>query len=218
VLYDSGTLLIAFDPRKKEECINCMACVKTCPVGIDIRQGLNAACINCAECVDECTKVMSRKAKPSLIGYSFGLPGERAGVLRQNALLIGLLTAASLVFLLSLSFSRTTLDMTVLPNYDFTPRITDAGVAVNSYILSVENRGKRDLEVAVRVSGEVNDLKIIPERFSIRAGEYKRIPVYVSARNVGIRSPKDVELSIGPTRNEEMKLTRKAHFIVPGTS
>lgn len=220
VLYDSGTLLIAFDPSRKEECINCMACVKTCPVGIDIRQGMNSACINCAECVDACTKVMSRKVKPSLIGYSFGLPGEGARVFRQNAILIGFLTVASLFFLLSLSFSRTALDMTVLPNYDFPPRITDDGRTVNSYLLSIENRGKRDLEVAVRVSGKVNNLKIIPERFFIRAGEYKRIPAYVSAKSIGVKSPIDVELIIEPIRHEErkeeMKLTRKAHFIIPG--
>src|SRR3990172_791625 len=49
-IFDKNTLRIGFDPRRKEECLNCMACVRACPVGIDIRDGMNAACINCAEC------------------------------------------------------------------------------------------------------------------------------------------------------------------------
>ncbi|MFV1976056.1 MAG: 4Fe-4S binding protein, partial [Candidatus Scalindua sp.] len=36
-LFDNKTMVAAFDSRRKEECINCMACLKICPVGIDIR-------------------------------------------------------------------------------------------------------------------------------------------------------------------------------------
>jgi len=35
-------------------CVDCTLCVQVCPVGIDIRQGLQAACINCGACVDAC--------------------------------------------------------------------------------------------------------------------------------------------------------------------
>lgn len=218
VLYDSGTLLIAFDPRRKEECINCMACVRTCPVGIDIRQGMNAACINCAECIDECTRIMSGKEKKSLIGYFFGLPGETGKILRQNVVLVGALTLASLVFLLSLSFSRTALDMTVLPNYDFAPRITESDSAVNSYLLSIENRGKRDLELRISVSGEGNTVRITPERVSMKAGEYRRIPVYVAVTNTSVMgNTRDVEISLTPEKGDKMKVSRKAHFIFPET-
>ena len=218
VLYDSGTLLIAFDPRRKEECINCMACVRTCPVGIDIRQGMNAACINCAECIDECTRIMSAKEKKSLIGYFFGLPGETGKILRQNVVLVGALTLASLVFLLSLSFSRTALDMTVLPNYDFAPRITESDSAVNSYLLSIENRGKRDLELRISVSGEGNTVRITPEKVSMKAGEYRRIPVYVAVTNPAVMgNTRDVEISLTPAKGDKMKVSRKAHFIFPET-
>lgn len=216
-LYDSGTLVIAFDPRRKEECINCMACVRTCPVGIDIRQGLSAACINCAECVDECTKIMTGKSRKSLIGYSFGLPGETVRILRQNAALIGSLTLVSFAFLLYLSFSRTSLDMTVLPNYDFGPRITESNSVINSYLLSIENRGKEDIELRIRAYIEGNPVKITPDRVSVKAGEYKRIPVYVSITKTVMRgNSKEVEISLSAIGNGRMKVSRKAHFIFPG--
>ncbi len=40
VLFDDRTLAVAFDPDALEECMRCGACVKACPVGIDIRKGL----------------------------------------------------------------------------------------------------------------------------------------------------------------------------------
>ena len=76
VMYDDKTLTIAFDQRRKKECINCMSCVKVCPTGIDIREGINAACVNCAKCVDECTEMMTKKGRNTLVGYFWGLPGE----------------------------------------------------------------------------------------------------------------------------------------------
>ena len=48
-LFDKKTLVIAFDASRKEECMNCGACMRTCPVGVDIRKGQNSACINCAD-------------------------------------------------------------------------------------------------------------------------------------------------------------------------
>ncbi|HXX56823.1 MAG TPA: 4Fe-4S dicluster domain-containing protein [Thermodesulfovibrionales bacterium] len=217
VLYDSGTLLIAFDPGRKDECVNCMACVKTCPVGIDIRQGMNAACINCAECLDQCTKIMTRKERKSLIGYFWGFPGETGRILRGNVLLIGSLTAVALVSLLYLSSSRRALDMTVLPNYDFTPRMNENGGTLNSYLLSVENRGRRDLDLSIRVSAAGNGMKITPERLVLKAGDHRRITTYVSDANLGKNAgTKEIEISLVPVGDDTMKLSRKANFRIPG--
>jgi cytochrome c oxidase accessory protein FixG len=220
VLYDSGTLLIAFDPRRREECINCMACVRTCPVGIDIRRGMNAACINCAECIDECTKIMSGKERKALIGYFFGLPGETGRILRRSVVIVGALTLASFVFLLFLAFSRTALDLTVLPNYEFTPMMTESGRVVNSYLLSIENRGKRDLEIRINVSRDETTASITPDRILLKAGEYRRLPVLVSLAKTSASMSgvaEEVEISLTPAKDDKMKVSRKAHFIFPET-
>ena len=41
------------------DCIDCMACVNVCPMGIDIRDGQQLACITCALCIDACDDVMA---------------------------------------------------------------------------------------------------------------------------------------------------------------
>ncbi|MFX7922495.1 4Fe-4S dicluster domain-containing protein, partial [Acinetobacter baumannii] len=43
---------------------DCTLCVQVCPVGIDIRQGLQAACIACGACIDACNRVMDQLQAP----------------------------------------------------------------------------------------------------------------------------------------------------------
>jgi len=69
------------------DCIDCMACVNVCPMGIDIRDGQQMECITCALCIDACDEVMEKIGKPrGLIDYLALddepplLPGELAAV------------------------------------------------------------------------------------------------------------------------------------------
>jgi cytochrome c oxidase accessory protein FixG len=51
----------------KGDCIDCMQCVSVCPMGIDIRNGIQLECTNCTACIDECNTIMDS------IGYPKGL-------------------------------------------------------------------------------------------------------------------------------------------------
>jgi len=53
------------------DCIDCHACVKVCPTGIDIRNGLQMECVGCTACIDACNNIMDRIGKPKgLIRYA----------------------------------------------------------------------------------------------------------------------------------------------------
>jgi cytochrome c oxidase accessory protein FixG len=64
-------------PHKKQaswegrgDCVDCHQCVVVCPMGIDIRDGLQLECINCGLCADACDEVMVKVDRPKgLIGY-----------------------------------------------------------------------------------------------------------------------------------------------------
>ena len=67
VMLDSATPTVAYDAKRgdprgrgesKGDCIDCGLCVRVCPTGIDIRQGLQLECITCARCIDACHMVM----------------------------------------------------------------------------------------------------------------------------------------------------------------
>ena len=49
------------------DCVDCGLCVQVCPVGIDIRDGLQSTCISCGLCVDACNTIMDK------MGWSHGL-------------------------------------------------------------------------------------------------------------------------------------------------
>ena len=93
VLLDRQSLIVGYDAKRGEprahlkvigagDCVDCAACVTTCPTGIDIRSGLQMECIGCAQCIDACDSVMDKlKRKRGLIRYTS--KDELAGVPRK---------------------------------------------------------------------------------------------------------------------------------------
>ena len=52
------------------DCVDCGLCVQVCPVGIDIRDGLQYKCISCGLCIDACNTIMDSFSFPrGLIRY-----------------------------------------------------------------------------------------------------------------------------------------------------
>ena len=52
------------DWDERGDCIACNNCVAVCPMGIDIRDGLQLECIGCGLCIDACNDVMARIGRP----------------------------------------------------------------------------------------------------------------------------------------------------------
>jgi cytochrome c oxidase accessory protein FixG len=102
VLLDRESLGVAYDAARGEhrgkgkrrdglgDCVDCAACVQACPMGIDIRDGLQMECIHCMQCADACDAVMSRLHKPrGLIRYASraALAGSRRHFVRPRTVL-----------------------------------------------------------------------------------------------------------------------------------
>jgi len=161
-MMDEDTLTIGYrewrgEPRGKlgaagaGDCIDCMACVNVCPMGIDIRDGQQLACITCGLCIDACNDVMDRIGRPrDLIGY-LALTDEtreRAGeppksawshVFRVRTVLYTVLWAGVGVGLVVALFLRSPIDVSVTPvRNPLYVMLSDGGIR-NSYDLRLRN-------------------------------------------------------------------------------
>lgn len=85
VLLDKNSMIVAYDYKRGElrgnakktpdeylgDCIDCHLCVKVCPTGIDIRNGVQMECVGCTACIDACNSIMDKLDRPrGLIRYA----------------------------------------------------------------------------------------------------------------------------------------------------
>ena len=105
------------------DCIDCKACVAVCPMGIDIRDGLQLECIQCALCIDACDEIMTKVGRPPrLIAYETianqeaSAKGETAPVqfLRMRTYLYAGLIALVGMIMLGTLFNRSILEANVI--------------------------------------------------------------------------------------------------------
>jgi len=168
---ERGTLTLEFDPARKGSCIRCGACVRACPMGIDIREGLQIECINCGRCLDACRDVMAKRGAAGLIHYSFGSPasGERRAANRKALLLAGVLGLLLALLVLGIS-TRKEATIKVQRAASGEVKTLPDGSLVNFFAAYLENRatsaGTFSLEVApvpgyrAELVGPVRDLKL----------------------------------------------------------
>lgn len=134
------------------DCIDCMACVNVCPVGIDIRDGQQLECITCALCIDACDDIMTKIGKPrGLIDYMAisDEPLERAGkaprpvwkhILRLRTMVYTALWSLVGVLLVVALFMRSDIDVTVAPVRNPTFVTLSDGAIRNTYELRLRNK------------------------------------------------------------------------------
>ncbi|MFC3529293.1 cytochrome c oxidase accessory protein CcoG [Paracoccus mangrovi] len=151
------------DGGAKGDCIDCMACVNVCPMGIDIRDGQQLECITCALCIDACDEVMDKIGKPrGLIDYMAlrDEAAERAGqppkplrqhVLRPRTLLYFTLWAGIGVALVVALFMRSPFDLNVTPVRNPLYVTMADGAIRNTYALRLRNKqgDARDFTISV---------------------------------------------------------------------
>ena len=137
------------DWSTRGHCIDCRNCVAVCPMGIDIREGLQLECINCGLCVDACNEVMAKIDLPrGLIRYDTDDNADRRRlgqkqrfrvVRPRTVLYAGVIAVVGVIMLVALA-GRSELEVNVLR--DRNPIFTTLanGDIRNGYTVKILNK------------------------------------------------------------------------------
>ena len=197
VMFDQDTLIISYDEvrgeprgsRKKTtdknaaglgDCIDCNACVHVCPVGIDIRDGLQYECVACGACVDACDDMMDRMGyERGLVRYTteHALGGNQTKLLRPR--LIGYFVALVIMFAaFAWAISdRIPLEVDVIRDRGQLYTNTPSGMIENVFTLKVANKEQQDHSYRIEVSGLEGVDMISDAGIKVAAGELLTYPV-----------------------------------------
>ncbi len=175
-MFDENTFAVAYKEDRGEprgahkkgaswegrgDCIDCNQCVAACPVGIDIRDGLQLECIQCALCIDACDTIMDRVGRPrGLIGYdslqnqqarTTG-SGARTKVVRPRTIIYStVLVVVGAIMLIALLLRAET-EVNVIADRNPLFVLLSNGDIRNGYTVKILNKGDAatDFEVSIR--------------------------------------------------------------------
>lgn len=204
VLLDRQSLIVAYDAARGEprlapraraalaagagapsvgDCIDCNACVATCPTGIDIREGLQMECIHCTQCADACDAVMRKVGKPpGLVRYSSRerLEGHTPHWLRPRTVLYPI--AFALVFggFLWTLTHRAPAEITVLRAIGAPFTEQAGGLVANQVRIRIANRGGAPRRYTILVEGAREAQVVAPQNpFPVAPGATETTSIFV---------------------------------------
>lgn len=170
VMFTANTKLISYDQQRGEgrgarkvnaskpddlgDCVDCNLCVQVCPVGIDIRDGLQYECISCGLCIDACDQTMKK------FSYEKGLISYRSENTKPNKksvnfLYIVLLLGIFIAFFYWIENHRA-FEVFVLKDRNVLYRIVDNDIIENSFQIKLFNKSKDQVEFEVNLVGLEN--------------------------------------------------------------
>ncbi len=178
VLLDKNSMVVAYDHKRGEprglskknepkpfgDCIDCFACVKVCPTGIDIRNGVQMECVGCTACIDACDNIMDHLGKPrGLIRYASensienGEPLKYTSRMKMYTALCGVVVLILSVILITRNDVAVTIMRT--PGILYQERGTDS--ISNLYNIKLSNKTTQTIPTTLRLEGASGAVQLI---------------------------------------------------------
>ena len=179
-MFDHDTLIVSYDRRRGEgdrgrsklakglktreerhaqgvgDCVDCGFCVQVCPVGIDIRNGLQYQCISCALCIDACDAIMDNLQWPrGLVRYTSenALNGKKTHLIKPKTVGYGVILVAAISLLTWSILTRAPYNATVeqvrQPLYS---QLSDGSIR-NTYEIKLNNKLTAPVTVSISLEG-----------------------------------------------------------------
>jgi cytochrome c oxidase accessory protein FixG len=202
-MFDGDTLIVSYDAKRGEprsgrsrhvqasaqglgDCIDCKLCVQVCPVGIDIRDGLQYECISCGLCIDACNSIMEKMEYPgNLIHFSTKHADTHQltnvqrirRMLRPRVIIYSaLLLLVSIGLVVSLAY-RPLLKVDVIRDRGVMARMLSDGQIENVYRLQITNATESAQTYQIKVQG-LDGLQLLSNStVKVNAASEQSVPI-----------------------------------------
>jgi len=209
-MFDQSTKLVSYDQTRGEnrgkrklsqlknaemgDCVDCNLCVQVCPVGIDIRNGLQYECINCGLCVDACDMTMKKfNYQKGLISFTSEQKQKHGW---QRHLGYGVFVGITILMMLVWVKSWQSYEVSIIRDRQALYRVNHKGEIENTFILKIRNKsnqmGAYQIQVDGLVSAKILDHSII----TIQPGELKTSPLVVMVDQPPIKNKNNISFNI----------------------
>lgn len=232
VLLDKNSMIVAYDYKRGEprghekkdhiethgDCIDCFQCVKVCPTGIDIRNGVQMECVGCTACIDACDNIMDKIGKPKgLIKYASENSIANGDPLRYTTRM-KLYTGLCLLVLSILAvilFTRKDITATVMrtPGILFQERGTDS--VSNLYNIKVVNKTVHDIPLSVQIESVQGNIQMIGKAYVDVKKEGQGAGSFFIILPKKLITDRKTELKLGLYEGNKKITTVKTTFLGP---
>jgi cytochrome c oxidase accessory protein FixG len=235
VMLDKNSIAVTYDhvrgePRTKHvkkttdqphgDCVDCLECIRVCPTGIDIRNGLQLECVNCTACMDACDTVMEKTHREKgLIRYA-----SETSVVSKTKLRINKRILAYCVVLLALIcveafllITRSELEVNSVRTRNTLFTVEPNGTIGNLYNIKLINKTSEEMNLEFKVEGKNASFDWIGHQNKLLSGEMKNGELFIYVPLDELPSQRNrVELEI--YSNGELKATEKLVLLAPNKS
>ena len=232
VMLDKNSIAVTYDhvrgePRTKHikktadqphgDCVDCLECIRVCPTGIDIRNGLQLECVNCTACMDACDTVMEKTHREKgLIRYA----SENSVLTKTKLKLNKRIVAYSLVLLALISveafllITRSELEVNSVRTRNTLFTVEPDGKIGNLYNIKLINKTSDEMNIEFKIEGKNASLDWIGHQNKLQSGEMKNGELFIYVPVDELPSQRnDVKLEI--YSNGELKATENLVLLAP---
>lgn len=234
VLLDKKSIVVAYDyvrgePRgkiKKEkegkwdtgDCVDCAACVRVCPTGIDIRNGTQLECVNCTACIDACNTIMDKVGRPrGLIRFESEENIAHSKKTKFNwrigaySFVLLLLTSALVVMLVT----RDDVDARILRTAGQMFQTMPDGRISNLYNIKLVNKTRKDIPMTMKLENMKGEITIVGNNLLVPKESYFQTSFFVKIERQLVEKRK-TPIVLGIFQGDKKIETIKTTFLGPG--
>lgn len=232
VLVNQQTSAIMYDYRRGEpkarlkkneertgkgDCIDCNLCVQVCPMGIDIRHGIQLECTNCTACIDACDDVMDKISKPrGLVRYASAESIETGKEFKFTKRAWAYSFVLLLLMFLEgyLLFSRNAIETTVLRVPGQMYQEQPNGIISNLYNGQIVNKTFEKKALKLKIADNQGNIRLVGSEIQVKEGGKADVVFFVDIPRKDIHKTK-TPIKIEVYEGSNLLETVKTNFMGP---